>query len=1128
MPFKVRDTQRKTALLAVFLLFFTSCVSAFADDIEDAIGDYVPAAPQEARQQGGFDIDSSSGTYVVYWMRPETEIPARNPLYQLQESIDGAVWRTLTYTHDTFYNSASPKTAKSSYRYRVRIVSSIMALSYSSRWSLPSDGVVIDKTAPDIRQIYFANQGETHIEINWATSEAAGGVVHYGLTQDYGKTANGRPFTRSNSALLEGLTPGTLYHFKIVVTDLAGNTEESGDLTFRTNEPPDTAPPVVTSLLINNGAEYTNDRLVTLSIAANDDSGALAQMRISNHMGRSWSPDYDFKESWRWGLHPGDGQKNVSIKVSDKAGNWSEMLTQTIIFDTTPPITNTSFDSQPWHNADIAVDLTAADPTSGVSDTYYKVNNGPQRSVGVDGQPVITAEGANNRLEYWSVDNAGNEEAHHIIEGIKLDKTAPQITNLLDWLVTFLEETPTVSARCGDGLSGVNYGGIEMTLSVVGPLDRVEPSTEVVVPAVEGDIISYAPAEPLRFSIFYSIDLAISDFAGNISKIQWYFAILDRIVPVITGFSINSDAQYTNSIQVTLNIEARDDQTGLDQIQFSNDGDSWSVPESFARTKNWALASGDGVKTVYVRVSDNRAGQSDAWSDAVSKNIILDTAAPVTSTDFDASRAYYGVSLAIPLSTQDATSGVRDTYYIINNVDPGTPLSVAANGQPQITRESDNNILEYWSVDKAGNAEAHHTISGIKLFRSPPPDEPVETVEGRRVELFDGKVVIDIPQDTYERLGAEQRAQMRVQLLDKAAFEDKVPGYAVKTAIKFLPDGLQFSQPLTVTVVQHEVPGTPLELRYYNESSRVMETVQNLVVDSYGKASFQLGHFSTYAIIGNLTPPSTPVGASTMIPLPDMLTGSFSHSVPITVPPGRKGMQPNLTLQYRTTGSNSWAGMGWSLEPGYIVRDTRKGPARYDDSDTFVFRTQSSSTQLVHLTDNVWQAKIESTFTRFYKEADTWRSVEKNGTVMEFGATPESKENGSGGTFTWYVTKVKDTKANYVRFNYIKDKGKAYLNSVEYTGNDVAGFAPKHRVEFETEDRPDVTSSFISGEEISINKRLKRIRVLLDARLIWRYELEYVLSDDTSRSLLKSVTQYGSDGKSFPALTFNYQRATEN
>jgi hypothetical protein len=72
--------------------------------------------------------------------------------------------------------------------------------------------------------------------------------------------------------------------------------------------------------------------------------------------------------------------------------------------------------------------LTTTDCESGVAETYYQINSGPVKAVSVDGQPCITTEGANDTLEYWSVDKAGNEELpHNILTGIKLDKTPPLI-----------------------------------------------------------------------------------------------------------------------------------------------------------------------------------------------------------------------------------------------------------------------------------------------------------------------------------------------------------------------------------------------------------------------------------------------------------------------------------------------------------------------------------------------------------------------------------------------------------------------------------------------------------------------------------------------------------------------------
>jgi len=95
--------------------------------------------------------------------------------------------------------------------------------------------------------------------------------------------------------------------------------------------------------------------------------------------------------------------------------------------DYIPPMTSHDYDGL-WRNADFTITLRATDYESGIAETYYRINGGPVKALNVDGQPLITTESSNNTLEYWSVDNAGNEEfPHKILTGIKLDKTAPSI-----------------------------------------------------------------------------------------------------------------------------------------------------------------------------------------------------------------------------------------------------------------------------------------------------------------------------------------------------------------------------------------------------------------------------------------------------------------------------------------------------------------------------------------------------------------------------------------------------------------------------------------------------------------------------------------------------------------------------
>lgn len=92
--------------------------------------------------------------------------------------------------------------------------------------------------------------------------------------------------------------------------------------------------------------------------------------------------------------------------------------------DLIPPVTIQNHDGL-WHTANFTITLTASDVWSGIADTNYRIDNDAVATVSTDGQPVITTESVNGTLEYWSVDNAGNEEVHHILIDIKLDKTDP-------------------------------------------------------------------------------------------------------------------------------------------------------------------------------------------------------------------------------------------------------------------------------------------------------------------------------------------------------------------------------------------------------------------------------------------------------------------------------------------------------------------------------------------------------------------------------------------------------------------------------------------------------------------------------------------------------------------------------
>lgn len=114
-----------------------------------------------------------------------------------------------------------------------------------------------------------------------------------------------------------------------------------------------------------------------------------------------------------------------------------------------------------------------------------------------------------------------------------------------------------------------------------------------------------------------------------------YFNLtLDTLAPTISAFTINSGASVTTSRNVTLTITSTDAAAmkiwGINGV--ANEADAtW---ETFSSSKSVTLTSGDGSKTVYVKVRDAVYNESSASS----ATITLSTAIPeITVTGPDVS-----------------------------------------------------------------------------------------------------------------------------------------------------------------------------------------------------------------------------------------------------------------------------------------------------------------------------------------------------------------------------------------------------------------------------------------------------------------------------------------------------------
>lgn len=112
---------------------------------------------------------------------------------------------------------------------------------------------------------------------------------------------------------------------------------------------------------------------------------------------------------------------------------------------------------------------------------------------------------------------------------------------------------------------------------------------------------------------------------------SFFNLILDTTAPSGLTLSINNDAMYTSTTAVNLTIGIGDSQTtgyqmkiwGIEGVADESSA-SW---ETFATSKSVNLITGDGLKTVYIKVRDDVGNETSTVSDTIQ----LDTTVPVVS-----------------------------------------------------------------------------------------------------------------------------------------------------------------------------------------------------------------------------------------------------------------------------------------------------------------------------------------------------------------------------------------------------------------------------------------------------------------------------------------------------------------
>ncbi len=275
---------------------------------------------------------------------------------------------------------------------------------------------------------------------------------------------------------------------------------------------------------------------------------------------------------------------------------------------------------------------------------------------------------------------------------------------------------------------------------------------------------------------------------------------------------------------------------------------------------------------------------------------------------------------------------------------------------------------------------------------------------------------------------------------------------------------------------------------------------------------------------------------------PDLHTGTGNFTIPLTLPPGRNGFQPQLSLGYSTGSGNGPFGLGWNLSVPGVMRKTSKGIPRYDDgNDTFIL---SGAEDLVPVTVDPpqpgvtrYHPRTEGLFARISHCHDAindyWEVRSKDGLVSFYG-TPRPDDAGKDWQdpaviadpaypthiFAWKLTQTRDPFGNRIVYSYDRDSSpnalrqwdQLYLREIQYvdyvppTGEERFLVTVKFEYEVLPERYPDDVplsdkkrmypfSDYRAGFEIRTRKRCTRIKVRTRAeqeRVVRDYNFVYL------------------------------------
>jgi hypothetical protein len=280
--------------------------------------------------------------------------------------------------------------------------------------------------------------------------------------------------------------------------------------------------------------------------------------------------------------------------------------------------------------------------------------------------------------------------------------------------------------------------------------------------------------------------------------------------------------------------------------------------------------------------------------------------------------------------------------------------------------------------------------------------------------------------------------------------------------------------------------------------------------------------------------------------------GAATYTIPIIIPPGTNGMQPQLALAYNSNGGDGVLGIGWGIVG--LSQIQRVGSDNYHDgvaapvSFTSADHYALDGQRLVNVNNSNYQSSSYDTEVaqfKFYNKLGNYGSgpagfsgIGKDGITSYYGMVDSESESAlvkrssNNEALGWLLSKIVDTYGNEVRYNYstgLLNEAKRLI-SINYTSNPGQGIAAYNSIVFTYNTRIDKTTLFQSGSEIKNEYLLERIDVKAEGALMMSYPLMYAVRQNNSylceigqfiggNSLNTTIIKYGESPNSIESTS---------